>query len=129
MKKIFVMIICAMALASCGTMANLENSPYVADAYATSFDKDMAYTKAYDKAMGKISEKFSIVVKTDGSETYEGFETNKGTKEVINTFHSTKTESKVDASDVVVTRVKYSKTRKNGWECYVVVKVSENNLQ
>lgn len=129
MKKIFVMIICAIALASCGTMSRIENSPYVADAYGTSFDKDIAYTKAYDKAMGKISEKFSLTVKTNGLEVYEGFETSKNSKEAVNTTHTTKTESKVDANDVVVSKVKYKHDFRRGWECYIVVKVSENNLQ
>lgn len=128
MKKIFIIMIALMSIVSCGVANHIENNPYEADGYGFSkVDKNMAYTIAYNKAMSKIAEKFDITTNETFAEDYNSNATDSRFNESEVRNHTLVSNAKVNARDVVVTKVKYTREGR-GYSCYVAVKVSPDNL-
>ena len=135
MRKVFVFIaIIGMAamINSCGTAGKISNDPYRGEGHgfsAVSNGKDIAREKAFIEACAEITRKSGVEISEDAKRLYNSNESAKGKAKELLSYGST-VNSKANAviSDIVV--VKEKVYRKNGgWNCDVVLKVDDTNVE
>lgn len=133
MKKIFIFIVIAVSaimLNSCGSAKNFSANNFVEEGTGVSREKDIAFDKAVNNALIKITNEYSSVVNANERRIYAS--SNNGNSKDAETFNyesdaSNKSAAKIDKYEIKKRKYVYNKF-KNLWTCSVTVSVPIKNV-